>query len=56
MVKFEDWGKLFGSFRNFRHFATLPLCHNKEVANAGRMARGEGNIIRILLYYNIIIF
>ena len=38
------------------HFATLPLCHIKEVANVERMARVEGNIIRILLYYNIIIF
>jgi hypothetical protein len=42
MVKFEDWGKLFGSFRNFRHFATLPLCHNKVVANVEKMAGNGG--------------
>jgi hypothetical protein len=51
IVKTIQYPPLFGIFKThkkrtdpllFRHFATLPLCHIKEVANVERMARCGG--------------
>jgi hypothetical protein len=51
IVKTIQYPPLFGIFKThkkrtdpllFRHFATLPLCHIKEVANVERMARKGG--------------